>query len=247
MIPSMNSIRLPLMFAALIAAAGCTFADPELQETRELELSVSPGSRFFVDAGAGSLVLRGDSGADRIHVKAEIYQVEPGDNYTLSLEADGDGIARLVSEIEPRLGKNNDRIDLEIRVPRSLEVDLTDGSGSISIAGVAGPLVVDDGSGSLKIEDIGADVTIDDGSGSIGVENVQGNLRIEDGSGSITVRQTAGDVMIDDGSGSIDVDDIGGIVTVRDGSGSINVDGAADFELLSDGSGSVNVSNLRDG
>ncbi|MGB0513515.1 MAG: DUF4097 family beta strand repeat-containing protein, partial [Wenzhouxiangellaceae bacterium] len=214
---------------------------------RELELTISPGSRLVVDAGAGSLVLQGDPGADRIHVTAEIYQVEPSDNYTLTLEADGDETTRLVSEIDSRFGVNKDRIDLEIRVPNTLEVKLTDGSGSIKVTDIAGPLTIEDRSGSISIENVGADVMIDDGSGSIQVENVAGNLTIEDGSGSITVRGAGGDVTIDDGSGSIDVNDTGGVVTVSDGSGSINVDGAADFELLSDGSGSVNVSNLRDG
>jgi len=244
---SMDSIRLPALFVALTVAAGCSFADPKLQETVELELTVESGSRFVVDAGAGSLVLRGESGADRIRVTAEIYQTEANDDYTLTLGTGDDGAPTLISQVDSGVGMNNDHINLEIRVPESLQLDLTDGSGSIRVSGIAGPLIVDDGSGSLRVEDIGADVTIDDGSGSIGVENVRGSLRIDDGSGSITVRQTAGDVTIDDGSGSITVDGSGGVVTVRDGSGSINVDGAADFELLSDGSGSVNVSNLRDG
>jgi len=238
-----HSIRLALLAGATLLLAACTATGPTLQETRQLELSIPADTLLRIDAGAGSLSLRGDAGTDVIRVEAEIWQVTPNDDYTLSLELDDNGAARLVTS--PGAGTTDDRIDLDIRVPQSIRLDATDGSGSLEIYGVSGPLFVRDGSGSIRIEDTGADVTIQDGSGSLRVENTDGNLRIDDGSGSITVRNTAGDVTITDNSGSISVSDTAGVVTIRDGSGSIDVDGAEDFELLEDGSGSVNIDNIR--
>jgi hypothetical protein len=239
-----NSVRL-LAAASLLGLAACTMRQPTLQETRSLELSVPAGSRFVVDAGSGPLALEGDESAEAIEVEAEIWQVEANDGYTLSLEIDGDGAARLVSRNDSRIGMNADYIGLSIRVPASLEVLIDDGSGSIRVSGLAGNVDIQDGSGSIRVSAVGGDLTVNDGSGSFGADDIGGNVSIDDNSGSITITDAGGDVTIDDGSGSITVRDVGGMVTVSDGSGSITVDGAVDFELRDDGSGSVNLDNIR--
>ena len=238
-----HSIRLALLAGATLVLTACTTTGPTLQETRQLELSIPADTLLRIDAGAGSLSLRGDAGTDVIRVEAEIWQLTPSDDYTLTLELDDNGAARLVTRTDA--GATEDRIDLDIRVPESIRLNATDGSGSLEITGIAGPLFIRDGSGSIRIEDTGDDITIQDGSGSLRVDNTDGNLRIDDGSGSITVGNTAGDVTITDTSGSMSVTDTTGVVTIRDGSGSIEVDGAEDFELLEDGSGSVNTDNIR--
>jgi len=230
---------------ATLATAGCSLGSSTLQDTRKLELAIEPGGQLAIDAGAGSLLLQGDARVSAIQITAEIYQANANDDYTLTLAREDGGGACLESHAGSEGFFRNDRIDLSIRVPESLQVRVNDGSGSINITGLTGNLDIEDGSGSIRIADIGANVTIDDGSGSIRVDNAGGTLRIDDGSGSITIRAAAGNVSIDDGSGSITVHDVAGIVTVTDGSGSITVKGAGDFELLDDGSGSVNVDGIR--
>jgi len=233
----------PIMLTALLAATGCTMAQPTLQETLELELAVQPGTRFEIDAGAGSLSIQGDAQATAIEVEAGIYQVQANDDFTLTLEPDGAGGALLQSHATS--GMNNDRIDLAVRVPESLKVSIEDGSGPVTVSGLKADLEIKDGSGSIRVSDVDAEVRIDDGSGSVEVQNTSENVRIEDGSGSIVVRNSGGSVTINDESGSIVVHDTEGTVTIADGSGSITVDGAGDFELLEDGSGSVDLDNIR--
>lgn len=239
-----RSLHASLAALFVMTLPACSMTQPTLQETRELELTVAPGSRLFVEAGAGSMVLDGDPAVDAVSVVAEIYQVEPSNDYTLTLEAQDDGSARLVAVSGDRMLSGSDRIDLSIRVPESLRVDINDGSGSLRVSGLRADLTIEDGSGSTAVSDIDGNVSIDDGSGSITVEDVRGNLDLVDGSGSITVARVGGDVDIDDGSGSISVEDAGGTVTVDDGSGSISVDGAGDFELVDDGSGSVRLNDI---
>lgn len=205
----------------------CSFSSPTLQETRELETRITEGTRFEIDAGAGSLTLTGNDAANVIQVRAEIYQTSANDDYTLTLELQEDGQARLVADAASSIGGGSDRIDLSITVPERIHLTVRDGSGSIRIDRLTGNLKIDDGSGSIRVADI------------------EGNVTIEDGSGSISVTQITGDVSIDDGSGSITVMDAGGKVKIEDGSGSIDVDGAADFELIDDGSGSVSKRNIR--
>ena len=175
----------------------------------------------------GSLTLKGDAASDAIQVRAEIYQVSANDNYTLRLTLQDDNRARLVADAGSSLGGGSDRIDLSITVPETLEVTITDGSGS------------------LRVDTLAGDLKIEDGSGSIRISGIQGSVVVEDGSGSITVSEVSRNVSIEDGSGSISVMNTGGKVTVSDGSGSINVDGADAFELVDDGSGSVSTRNVR--
>ena len=219
-------VRAPFAAASALILGACSFGSPSLQETRELELSVSPGSALTIEAGAGPLTVQGDDG-DAIRVEAGIYQRSANDDYRLVLEADGEDGARLVADAASSMFGSSDYIDLSIRVPRSMQ------------------LRIDDGSGSIRVSSIGGDVEIDDGSGSITAEELGGDINVEDGSGSISIKGVAGDVTIDDGSGSIDVRDVAGTVTVSDGSGSITVEDAGDFELLDDGSGSVNLTGIR--
>lgn len=216
-----------LLAAALaLSMAACSYKEPTLQETRELTLTVNPGSQLVIEAGAGPMVLEGDDG-DSIRVEAGIYQHAPNADYRLTLEADGDDGARLVAETTSGTFDSSDYIDLAIRVPRSIQ------------------LRIDDSSGSLRISTLDGDVDIEDESGSITISAIGGNVTIEDGSGSVTVEDVGGDVRIDDGSGSIQVTDVGGTVSIDDGSGSITVRDAGDFELRGDGSGSVNLSGIR--
>ncbi|MBY6204250.1 hypothetical protein [Halomonas denitrificans] len=218
--------RIFLAVLAVAALGACSFGQPTLQETRELELSVDPGSTLVIEAGAGPLTVTGDDG-DAIRVEAGIYQRSANDDYRLVLEVDGDDGARLVAEAASNLFGSSDYIDLSIRVPRTMR------------------LRIDDGSGSIRISSIDGDVEIEDGSGSITAEGLGGDILVEDGSGSISIEGVAGDVTIDDGSGSIDVRDVGGTVTVSDGSGGIDVRDAGDFELLDDGSGGVELRGIR--
>lgn len=211
--------------AALILGA-CSFNEPTLQDTLEMELMVSADSSLEVKAGAGKLVLEGDDG-DSIRVEAEIYQVVASDDYRLILEPDGESGARLIAETTSSGFGTSDYIDLSIRVPHSIKLHIDDGSGSMRISNLTNSLDIEDGSGSLTIFSVGGDIEVDDGSGSLSIENVGGDVNIVDGSGSITVIEVAGKV------------------TVRDGSGSITVREAQDFELLGDGSGSVNLSGIR--
>jgi len=228
----MRSFIVMAMFTASLAHASWS----DYEEVRDLELDASGVSEFFVDAGAGSMTVIGDSGATSITVTATI-QVEKGDEdkareiiakrLTLTLDRDGDS-AILQSFFKSGIwGGTNASVKLEIVMP----------------AGI--PLRVDDGSGSIVIEDIGADVKIDDGSGSLKVYNV-GAVDIDDGSGSIVVENASGDVLIIDGSGSITISKVGGSVTIEDGSGSINVrDVEKDLTVAEDGSGGVSVADVR--
>lgn len=237
------------MFAMSLSHAG----SQHYSEVRDFNLDAGGLAEFFIDAGAGALVVNGVEGGDEIVVIATIL-VDTDDEeearkllekrLRLSLERDGDR-AVLKSGFRQGWGwEHGAAIDLEVRMPAGLALRVDDGSGPIVIDNVTALIRVDDGSGSIEFANTG-DVDIDDGSGSILLEKV-GGVRIDDGSGSITIVESSGDVYVEDGSGPIDIRGVRGNVTVDDGSGDIDIDDVElDLVIEEAGSGSLKFTNVR--
>ncbi len=151
-------------------------------------------------------------------------------NLTLELKARG-STAYLKSEFEDNstsfwslFRDKSAQVDLLIKVPRNLTLDISDGSGDLSVQDMAARVNIEDGSGDLKVTDIDGDLIIDDGSGDIIINDIRGDVEINDGSGEIKIEKVAGNIEIDDGSGDIRVASVEGSVTVDDGSGDIYID-----------------------
>jgi len=212
-------------------------------EEKTLKLSVDAIKQFEIEAGAGSIKLIGNDG-NEIVVTAKITK-DSNTDYELSLEKKR-GHAYLISRNEANYSNNQHHfeIDLEISVPSQLAINLTDGSGDISIENMFSDINITDGSGSIDLLDTKGSVEIKDGSGDIRISNVGGKVQINDGSGSITTKNLSDDLDISDGSGDINIEQVTGSVIVRDGSGSINVDTVGNFKLVQDGSGDLDVTNV---
>ncbi len=209
-------------------------ATADYEEVRELTVPAEGIGTLRIEAGAGSLSIRGSSSSDAIIAVAQI-QV-PGadedeareviaDSMVLELERSGSR-AELTSMFEDgfRLFGESPRINLDVRVPSSVALDVADGSASITVRDVSGDIALDDGSGSIRMTNVGGAISITDGSGSLSIEGAGGDVRIADGSGSISVERAQGDVSIDDGSGSISVADVAGDLLIPEaGSGSVTI------------------------
>jgi DUF4097 and DUF4098 domain-containing protein YvlB len=226
-------ITLVLVFLLLVSAG---FA---AETERTLTLPSEGLKVLSIDCGAGRLDVTGAEGLQGIEVRAVIdaERTEAAkmddfikDHIKLSLEKRGDR-AVLLARIEEHWGfviGGSARIDLMVRVPKNLALE------------------IDDSSGEMVVEDIGGDVVIDDSSGEIRVARLGGRLDIDDSSGDIDVREVAGDIAIDDGSGDIDVLKVGGSIKVDDGSGDITIDGVGGDVLIEDsGSGDVRIDNVK--
>ena len=229
----MRGLIVMMMFAASLAHAAWS----GYTEDRELQLDAKSVEALEIDAGAGSLDVIGDAGIDSIQVKATIRVPDVGSekaqkiiasDLTLSLEeVRGRAVLKAFFEDGSWGWGDSPSVDVQVRMPEGLVLEIDDSSGSLTVVNVAAAVLIDDGSGSIKVERV-ASVAIDDGSGSIDVVDVSGDVSIEDGSGSISVRHVGGSVVIDDGSGGIDVDDV-----------------EHDLTIVDDGSGSLNATNVR--
>jgi hypothetical protein len=224
----MRSFVVIAMFATTLSHAAWN----GYTEDRVLELDTDGISRLDIDAGAGKLVITGAAGVDTILVTATVNVPDADDDdareiigkqLRLSLEK-ADDEARLKGYFDNSGWSWGDSpsVDLDVRVPEGLALVVDDSSGSLQITDVYADVEIDDGSGSISISGV-ASVVIDDGSGSITVTDASGDVEIEDGSGSITIEKVGGGVRIDDGSGGIDVSDVElDLVIVDDGSGDLD-------------------------
>jgi hypothetical protein len=137
-------------------------------------------------------------------------------------------------------------LDLEVTVPKSVQLNITDTSGDIELSDV-GPSTVVDQSGDLLLKNIDGDLEISDEAGEVRVASVAGNVQLKDGSGNIELEDIRGNVRItEDGSGDISTAKIGGNVEViEDRAGNITVRGIAkNVTVGKDGAGDINVSEI---
>lgn len=199
----------------LSAQRQCEFRD-------DVELRGTAAGNLQVDAGAGRLTITGSEGTGVIHVSATLCASDRERLAALDVSLDGDRIDTDYPNQSWGWGNNYARIDLEIEVPASTNVQVEDSSGSLTIYGV-GDVELKDGSGSAHIENVGS-VLLEDGSGSLRIQDASGDVEVRDGSGSMTIANVAGGVMIEDGSGSIRIETVGGSVRIDEvGSGGVNV------------------------
>jgi DUF4097 and DUF4098 domain-containing protein YvlB len=246
-----------LIIAWFFAVPGFSY---QAEKEFNLNLQAEGIKMFEIDCGAGYLRVKGVEGLEQIEVEAALVtkgideeDLEEFKNkyVTLKLEQDGKK-ARLISEIKSGFSvsslfkRKEARINLDVRVPKNLDLEIDDGSGSIEVSGINGNVEVDDGSGSIEIDNIKGWVKIDDGSGSTTLENIGGKVKVNDGSGTIKITDVGGDVDVDDSSGTLSIYNIKGSVVVDDGSGGIVIDGVdKDVNIKSAGSGSLTIRNVK--
>lgn len=225
------------LFAAIFLLA---LAMAQGAESREiLTLAAADLKALAIDCGAGSLKVQGQEGLERIEVgailrvggvgQAELREFRR-EHVALKLEKVGDK-AVLTAEIRDHFslerllaGGLNAAIDLDVRLPRRLALEVEDGSGDARLTDIRGGVDIEDGSGDLRLENLGGRVAIEDGSGDIELDGAGGDVDIEDGSGGMRVQHVRGSLRVDDGSGGIVIDGVAQDVTIEEaGSGGLEI------------------------
>lgn len=239
-----------LLLLLPVTACGAIGENPlggpcDVRGQRGAEVEAGDAEVVRVTVGAGSLEVRGRDDLDRVRVAGEACASSGELLEGIGLEARRDGNRVVVESRMPEtsLGEQA-RLDLVLEVPAALVAEIHDGSGSITVSDLAG-LRIDDGSGSLEVARIDGPVRITDGSGSVEVSEVRGPVRVDDGSGSLTIRSVEGDVRVEDGSGGLTVRQVRGNVAIDDGSGGIHVrDVTGDLRVGDAGSGTVEIEGI---
>ena len=205
-----------------------------------------------VEAAAGTLRVEGKAGLKQVQVTGTARASSQQFLNQIKLIAERRGDVVFIKADIPDQDRSFFRddysaaLDLVIQVPQGINADVSDGSGEAKILNV-GSLEVSDGSGDLSVDGAAGTVRITDGSGNLTIENVGGDLKVSDGSGDIEVRNVAGSFTVEtDGSGGIYASDVrGSVVVENDGSGEIEVNKVGrDFRVENKGSGSIDYTGV---
>ncbi|MBY6224262.1 DUF4097 domain-containing protein [Ferrimonas balearica] len=261
----LSVLLLPLLLSGcVIHVDGTACSSADYESNQAVQLDGAGLTALQVNAEAGRLEIIGDPAQNNIAVEAVLYSSGPeADEHQFSLVRQGD-VAVLTATQNSQFGCWNDspHIDMVVRVPAGLALEVEDGSGDMTLHGMTAPLNIDDGSGSLTInggqtlrlvdgsgdtwvEGIAGNATVEDGSGSLRLSKMGGDVRVDDGSGDLTISDVAGQVEVSDGSGSLVVESVQGNVTVDDGSGDIRIRQTGGFTLIEGGSGGLSVSDVN--
>ena len=250
------SARLLALSGVFVVAAsfipGKARAQNRDEAPRNATVPVSGARVVRIDAAAGLLRVEGRDGLNEVRVRGTARVEGRGRLSDIKLIAERRGDEIFIKADIPEHESDGWRdsymaLDLVIEVPRTMRLDVDDGSGAAEFLNTGG-LTLDDGSGTILVRGMRGNLEIDDGSGEIEIDGVNGSVRINDGSGEIEARNVTGDFIVaDDGSGSIRVSDVGGTMRVdSDGSGNIDVDRiGGDFVVDSDGGGGIRYETVK--
>jgi DUF4097 and DUF4098 domain-containing protein YvlB len=225
------------------------------EETRNLSVILEGEEELIIEAKSGYLQIQQVDDTDQITVEA-VIRVDTGEKRAreiiekklkLSLEKRKNRIYLYSYFHSDFFGDSIKKgIDLFVKLPAIKRVDITAGSGAISIDGLDTDLNLVDGSGKIEIRDCSGEWNIKDGSGKIEISDCSGDWIIDDGSGDIMINNMEGSLVLNDTSGGIDIYNFYGFIQLQDGSGPINLDGIeGDVVILEAGSGSLSLKNIN--
>jgi DUF4097 and DUF4098 domain-containing protein YvlB len=216
-------------FSFLSAAAG-----PATAEVWTKAWNVTGTVQLTVNADDGDIsVDTGDSKEVQARVETVGWHISD-DGVRVIATQEGDHINLQVKLPSQRFSISFRRsISIELRVPRSAELDLRTGDGNITTHAVDGSLRADTGDGNINV----------------GAAN--GDIHLRTGDGNITGEELAGALTADTGDGNIRLEGRFHVADVRTGDGNVEVTALPGSRLasawkLSTGDGNV-VLRLPDG
>ncbi len=239
-------MRTRLIFTVLISAAFVAFSGDECVESGSLS-AVAPAEGatvVFIDAGPGFLTVTGHDDLNEVQATGKACTSRANLLEKTGLVASREEDRIIIEAQFPKRIRRGTRctIDITVKVPAGLKVEIKDGAGKIRVREVAGVLI-DDGSGDIKVTTIGGDVEIEDDVGEISVRGVTGSVTVDDGQDDLAIQRVDGDVVVtEDGSGAIFIVDVKGSVLIEnDGTGKIQVEQiGGNFTVIDNAAGAIN-------
>ena len=132
----------------------------------------------------------------------------------------------VLNDVEVKAEQKGNRIDLEVKqprsesyrgigfhrstsasltvsVPREVNIMARSGDGSIRIERVSGRIEARTGDGSIRASEVAGELIFDTGDGSVTIDKAQGRLSVDTGDGSVDVGGTCTAVKLHTGDGSV--------------------------------------------
>ena len=234
--------------------AGSAFAAFPCSYTAERKLDIDPAGLHSLafKLGSSDLQVRGVTGLAKIEVRGKACASEEAKLVGLTVDQSraGDRVTLTPNQANEQtfslFGSNYAYIDLEVRVPATLAIEVKANSGDANIADVAA-LDFDSHSGDLIVHHVNGEVAVEVHSGDIKADDIGGLEVRRSGSGDVRATQVHGQIKVGHvGSGDLGFDDVAKSVQVESvGSGDVSVNRAGgDVVIGSIGSGDINVDGV---
>lgn len=192
----MLAIPMTLALGALVAAPAPAIGPGPRAETTtrgpasDTTFTIPAGARLVIESRSGDVDIVATDGREaRMLVDGE------------SREAD---IYRSGSVVRIRAGRRHQEADLQLRVPRDVEIEIDGAEGDIHVRGFERGVTVETVEGDIEIE----------GAGAVSAHSVDGDLRIRDVRGPVSVNTGDGDTRVERVGGPISVQGIDGDIIV---------------------------------
>jgi DUF4097 and DUF4098 domain-containing protein YvlB len=222
-------MRKDFCLAAIALAAIAGFAAPARADVWSKSYPLTGKPQLTVDAGDGSVtIVSRDQKQIDAHLTTTGWRI--GSEVKVEEHQTGNAI-----EIDIRIPHNvfnffprEHSIHLEMDVPRTADLNIHTGDGSITCDPVSGAVTLDSGDGSISAQGLTGSVRLHSGDGSIQASGIDGSLDASSGDGRITVRGRFDALQLHSGDGSIEAaassgSRIASPWSVRTGDGSISV------------------------
>jgi DUF4097 and DUF4098 domain-containing protein YvlB len=235
------------VFAGHALANECKYSAP-----RNLDIDPAGLHVLAFKLGSSDLQLRGVPGLAKIEVRARACASEESRLAGLTVDQSraGDRLTVTPNQASSQtfgwFGSNYAYIDLEVRVPATLPIEVRSNSGDAVIDDVAA-LDFDSHSGDLILHRVSGDVAVEVHSGDVRADDI-GSLEVRrSGSGDVHAGNVHGDIKVGHvGSGDLEFDDVGKSVHVDSvGSGDVTIHHArGDVVVGSIGSGDISARDV---
>ena len=123
---------------------------------------------------------------------------------------------RLRVEIGAAIDADHIETDIELKLPRSMEVKIENGRGPVWVSGLSNGVTVTTSYDPTEIERIEGDVRVESRRGPVRVREVSGRVEIYNQHGSITASEVGGDLVAETRNASIRVQDVTGTARLKD-------------------------------
>jgi DUF4097 and DUF4098 domain-containing protein YvlB len=228
-------MRHNLCFAAIALAAIAGLAAPASADVWSKSYALTGKPQLTVDAGDGSVtILARNQNQIDAHVTTRGWSI--GSEVKIEEHQTGNTV-----EINIRIPHgffsffpHEHSVSVELDVPRTADLNIHTGDGSISCDPVAGTITLDSGDGSISAQGLSGAVRLHSGDGSIQASGVDGSLVATSGDGRVAVHGRFDSLELRSGDGSIEASASAGSRiasswSVRTGDGSIRLTLPANF------------------
>lgn len=191
-------------FAALLCATTAGAAnDARGGDDRSMRIPVEGKTRLEVDVINGSIELRG---WDEAHIQV---RTRSGELDKVDIKASGEVVNVRGSQVGIgfiRIPLSGANVDLEIDLPRALEVEARTVNGKIEVEGLSGRLTLHAAHGGLRVEGPVAEAVLETVNANIEFEGENSRVEARAVNGRIELKGVAGEVSANTMAGSIEVE-----------------------------------------